>query len=119
MDHSVSAITARQHFELDAELYAAPDNLNIDYSEQLKMSIEANIALVRVLIDQIPHNLAIEMEDFSDETAKGDVLFGLREMHTLGLIDGNFVDDEISDPTGPLLKTVSLIRLTKLGRSFK
>jgi hypothetical protein len=80
------------------------------------MLVEANVTLVRSLLQQIPLHRAVELSDFSQPQA--DVLFGLRELIMLGLIDGDFSYGEDSDPSGPFLTSASKIRLTKLGRNF-
>jgi hypothetical protein len=80
------------------------------------MFVEENLSLVQSLLHQISVDQAAELSDFSHSQA--DALFGLRELIRLGLIEGDFTYGDDSDPCGPLLKSASKIRLTKLGRNF-
>lgn len=81
------------------------------------MYLTENIQLIYSLLDQ----LSPEVETSSGELA-GDqeqILFGLREMFRLNLVTGAHHYSEYSDTTGPLLSSVSKIRLTKRGIALK
>ena len=80
------------------------------------MFVEENLMLVRSLLCQIPADQTVELSDFTQPQA--DVMFGLREMIKLGLVDGEFEYGDQTDPCGPLLTSASKIRLTKLGKNF-
>ncbi|MBP6953039.1 MULTISPECIES: hypothetical protein [Pseudomonas] len=81
------------------------------------MYLTDNIELISKILEQ----LSVDAER-SSEDLKGDqeqILFGLREMIRLNLISGACHYSEYSDPTGPLLSSVSAICLTKRGIALK
>lgn len=83
------------------------------------MTVHANIRLIRCLLDQIPAGITVELTDFETPTNRKRLLFGVREMLALGMIEGEFEYGEDFDPSGPFLIHATNIRLTKRGLNFK
>lgn len=81
------------------------------------MYLTENIQLIRTLLDQLSADVELSSADLSGD--QDQVLFGLREMLRLDLISGSHHYSEYSDPTGPLLSSVSAIRLTMRGIALK
>ncbi|SDU99631.1 hypothetical protein SAMN05216202_2860 [Pseudomonas mucidolens] len=81
------------------------------------MYLTENIHLIRTILDQLPAEGEISSTELDGDQEQ--ILFGLREMIRLNLISGSHHYSEHSDPTGPLLSSVSSIRLTTRGITFK
>jgi len=80
------------------------------------MYVYDNVQLIQMLLEQISADVKIDSVNLVGE--QGQVLFGLREMITLGLISGAYRYSEDSDPIGPTLSSALGILLTKRGLIF-
>ncbi len=80
------------------------------------MYIDDNAHLIQALLEQISADIKIDSVNLVGDQEL--VLFGLREMITLGLVSGAYHYSANCDPIGPLLSSVSGVSLTKRGLIF-
>lgn len=81
------------------------------------MDIEQNAALLQSLIVQLSLDTPRSSAQLQGEPEK--VLAGLRELYLLQLIEGCFVNGQVSDPLGFQWISATDITLTKRGAALK
>lgn len=91
------------------------------------MTIQSKAELLQLLIDQLSADSPLTCQQLRGPRSPNggspadlnEVLLGLRDLHTLGWIDGQLTYAADSDPQGQLLSSAEGLVLTKRGALFK